>query len=152
MSPNYYTILGVEKSASEKEIKTAFRALAHKHHPDKGGDEKKFKEINEAYQTLSNKEKRASYDRFGNTSFNGFGAGQGASGFSANGGPAQGWNMNYGNFANDTRGSQFKVPNFTKIPIWISFLLLPIIIIVMVIGLIVLFFWISFRALQTVLK
>lgn len=65
MGKNYYKILGVSKSASEEEVKKAFRRLAHEHHPDKGGDEKKFKEINEAYQVLSNREKRAQYDRFG---------------------------------------------------------------------------------------
>ncbi len=64
---DYYKILGVERSASEEEIKKAFRRLAHQHHPDRGGDEKKFKEINEAYQILSNKEKRERYDRFGTT-------------------------------------------------------------------------------------
>ncbi len=62
---DYYKILGINKGASEEEIKKAFRKLAHKYHPDKGGDEKKFKEINEAYQVLSNKEKRQQYDRFG---------------------------------------------------------------------------------------
>jgi len=67
MSKNYYQILGIEKGASEEEIKKAFYKLAHKHHPNKGGDEKKFKEINEAYQILSNKEKRAQYDGFGQT-------------------------------------------------------------------------------------
>ena len=65
---NYYEILGVSKSASQEEIKTAYRKLAHKYHPDKkGGDEGKFKEINEAYQVLSNPEKRAQYDRYGRT-------------------------------------------------------------------------------------
>ncbi|TRZ64033.1 MAG: molecular chaperone DnaJ, partial [Spirochaetia bacterium] len=62
---DYYKILGINKGASEEDVKKAFRKLAHKYHPDKGGDEKKFKEINEAYQVLSNKEKRAQYDRFG---------------------------------------------------------------------------------------
>ncbi len=62
---NYYEILGVSRDASTEEIKRAFHKLAHKYHPNKGGDEKKFKEINEAYQILSNKEKRAQYDRFG---------------------------------------------------------------------------------------
>ena len=62
---DYYQILGVSRDASPDEIKRAYRKLAHKYHPDKGGDEKKFKEINEAYQVLSNKEKRAQYDRFG---------------------------------------------------------------------------------------
>lgn len=65
---DYYKILGVDRNASEEEIKKAYRQLAHKYHPDKaGGDEKKFKEINEAYQVLSNKEKREQYDRFGTT-------------------------------------------------------------------------------------
>lgn len=63
---DYYKILGVLKGASEEEIKKAYRKLAHKYHPDKpGGDEKKFKEINEAYQVLSNPQKRAQYDKFG---------------------------------------------------------------------------------------
>ena len=66
MSKDYYKILEVNKNASKDEIKKAFRKLAHKHHPDKSnGDEKKFKEINEAYQTLSNDNKRAQYDQFG---------------------------------------------------------------------------------------
>jgi DnaJ-class molecular chaperone len=62
---DYYQILGVSRDASPEEIKKAYYKLAHKYHPDKGGDEKKFKEINEAYQVLSDKEKRAQYDRFG---------------------------------------------------------------------------------------
>ena len=62
---DYYNILGISKDASPTEIKKAYYKLAHKYHPDKGGDEKKFKEINEAYQVLYNKEKRAQYDRFG---------------------------------------------------------------------------------------
>ncbi|MBI2033955.1 MAG: molecular chaperone DnaJ [Candidatus Liptonbacteria bacterium] len=63
---DYYKILGIDRGASEEEIKKAYRRLAHQHHPDKsGGDEKKFKEINEAYQVLSDKTKKAYYDRFG---------------------------------------------------------------------------------------
>ncbi len=65
MAKDYYQILGVSRDASQDEIKKAFYKLAHKYHPDKGGDEKKFKEINEAYQILSDKEKRAQYDKFG---------------------------------------------------------------------------------------
>ncbi|GAI03956.1 unnamed protein product [marine sediment metagenome] len=65
MAKDYYQILGISQSASPEEIKKAYRKLAHKHHPDKGGDEKKFKEIAEAYQVLSDQEKRAQYDRFG---------------------------------------------------------------------------------------
>ncbi len=77
-SKDYYKILGVAKGASEEEIKKAYRKLAHQHHPDKtGGDEKKFKEINEAYQVLSDAKKRAQYDRFGTAEpFQGFGGGQ----------------------------------------------------------------------------
>lgn len=66
---DYYKILGVEKSASDKEIKSAFRKLAKKYHPDLNqGDKKsqeKFKEINEAYEVLSDKDKRQKYDTFG---------------------------------------------------------------------------------------
>jgi curved DNA-binding protein len=88
MSKDYYSILGVSKDASESEIKKAFRALASKYHPDKeGGSEEKFKEINEAYQVLSNKEKRAQYDRFGSAGPGMGGAGFGGFDFS------QGFNM-----------------------------------------------------------
>lgn len=66
MSKDYYKILGVEKNASPEEIKKAFRKLAHKHHPDKqGGDEAKFKEVNEAFQVLGDENKRKQYDQFG---------------------------------------------------------------------------------------
>lgn len=73
---DYYQILGVSRSASKEEIRKAYRKLAHKYHPDKGGDEKKFKEINEAYQVLFNDEKRDQYDRFGQVFGEKMGAGQ----------------------------------------------------------------------------
>ncbi len=68
MAKDYYNILGVTKTATEDEIKSAFRKLAHKYHPDKkGGDEKKFKEASEAYAVLSDKKRRAEYDAHGRT-------------------------------------------------------------------------------------
>ncbi len=87
---DYYKILGVQKTASEEDIKKAFRRLAHQYHPDKaGGDESKFKEVNEAYQVLSDKQKRAQYDQFGQA-FDGGAAGGWPGGFSGQGGPAWG--------------------------------------------------------------
>ena len=66
MNKDYYATLGVDKSASKDEIKKAFYKLAHKYHPDKkDGNEAKFKEVNQAYQVLSDDEKRSKYDQFG---------------------------------------------------------------------------------------
>jgi len=66
MQGDPYTILGISRNASQDEIKKAYRKLAHQHHPDKtGGDDAKFKEINEAYQILSDPKKRSSFDNFG---------------------------------------------------------------------------------------
>jgi molecular chaperone DnaJ len=77
MAKNYYDILGVEKKATKDDIKKAFRKLAQKHHPDKGGDEAKFKEITEAYAVLADETKRREYDSYGQT----FAGGAGAGGF-----------------------------------------------------------------------
>lgn len=107
---DYYKILGVTQNASEEEIKKAYRRLAHKYHPDKGGgDEKMFKKISEAYQILSSKEKRTQYDRFGRVFSAGGGSAYGGDGdpfggfdfggFSAQGGPASGWEFGF-----DARG------------------------------------------------
>ena len=66
---DYYKILGVSENADNKQIHSAFKELAKKHHPDRGGDAEKFKEINEAYDTLKNEEKRNEYEtlrKFGN--------------------------------------------------------------------------------------
>lgn len=79
MAKNYYDILGVDKKATQDDVKKAFRKLAQKHHPDKGGDEAKFKEITEAYSTLSDDKKRREYDSYGQT-FNGGGPGAGGFG------------------------------------------------------------------------
>lgn len=68
MGKDYYNILGVEKNATEDEIKKGYRKMALKFHPDKNKDpgaEEKFKEISEAYEVLSDKDKRAAFDRFG---------------------------------------------------------------------------------------
>ena len=81
---NYYDILGIQKNASEEDIKKAFRKLAHKYHPDKkGGDEAKFKEVSEAYSVLSDKKKRSEYDTHGRSFAGGQGGGAqgGAGGF-----------------------------------------------------------------------
>lgn len=83
---DYYEILGVGKSASADEIKKAFRKAAVKHHPDKeGGDETKFKEINEAYEVLKDQQKRQRYDQFGHAGVGG------ASGGGAGGNPFEGF-------------------------------------------------------------
>lgn len=85
MSKDYYQTLGIAKTATKEEIKKAFRKLAQKYHPDKPtGDEAKFKEINEAYSTLSDDKKRSQYDNFG-SSFNASGGGSGFEGFSSQG-------------------------------------------------------------------
>ena len=69
---DYYQVLGVSENATGDEIKKAFRKLSMKHHPDKGGSESKFKEINEAYQTLGDPEKREMY-KMKQKGFNPFG-------------------------------------------------------------------------------
>lgn len=83
---DYYEVLGVDKGASEEDIKKAFKKAALKYHPDRNPDnkeaEEKFKEINEAYQVLSDSEKRQRYDQFGTADFNG----QGFDGFDFGGG------------------------------------------------------------------
>lgn len=106
---DYYKILGVEKGSSKEEVKKAFHKLAHKYHPDKkGGDEAKFKEINEAYQILSDDQKRAQYDNFG--AYGGSGAGPGGQGgfggfdFSGFGQNGQGFEFDLGDIFGDIFG------------------------------------------------
>ena len=100
MSKDYYTILGVDKKATQEEVKKAFRTLAHKYHPDKkGGNEVKFKEVSEAYSVLGDNKKRAEYDSYGRTFAGGAGAsqGQGFDGFdfsNFSGAQGQGFDVN----------------------------------------------------------
>ena len=122
MGKDYYKILGVEKNASDEEIKKAFRKLAQKYHPDKkDGDEAKFKEISEAYAVLGDKKKRAEYDAYGHTFAGSGSAGAGGfggfEGFDFSGfqggfsGAQSGFEFDFGDIFNDffggsTRGSK----------------------------------------------
>ena len=91
MAKDYYKILGVSRSASQEEIKRAYRKLAHECHPDKGNEDgERFKEINEAYQVLSDPHKRAQYDQFGPE------------------GAPFGGTADQGNFSWNTRGEDFR--------------------------------------------
>jgi len=115
MPKDYYNILGVEKDASDDEIKKAYRKLAHQHHPDKpGGDEKRFKEINEAYQVLSDKEKRSQYDQFGQTFEQAQAGGgfRGFEGFRDFSSFAEGFDFNFGS---DARGGRSGFSGFEDI-------------------------------------
>ena len=93
MAKDYYKTLGVEKNANKEDIKKAFRKLAHEHHPDKGGNSEKFKELSEAYSVLSDDQKRSQYDTFGSAGPSagggsyggGFQGGQGFEGFDFSG-------------------------------------------------------------------
>lgn len=136
---DYYNVLGVDKKASKDDIKKAFRRLAHKYHPDKGGtDEAKFKEITEAYAILSNDAKRREYDAYGHA-FAGSGPSRGSgqagaqgfggfstqdfgdifSGFSAEGGPAFGGDFGdiFGDMFGGARGGQVRTPRGRDISI-----------------------------------
>lgn len=128
MAKDYYNVLGVDKKASKDDIKKAFRKLAHKYHPDKGGtDESKFKEITEAYSVLSDDKKRREYDAYGQ-SFPGGGGqpgGQGFGGFDfngfqqgfGNGGVEFDFGDIFGDIFNGGRGAQPRTPRGRDISI-----------------------------------
>lgn len=107
---DYYEILGVGKDASPDEVKKAFRRLAIKYHPDKeGGNEEKFKEVNEAYEVLKDPSKRQRYDQFGHAGVGGNGGGAGGfNGFGGFGGGAQEMHFDFGDLGlGDIFGSFF---------------------------------------------
>lgn len=92
MAKNFYDILGIKKNATQDEIKKAYRELCKKYHPDKnGGDDTKIKEVNEAYETLGDENKRRQYDAQSSYGFGGFGNG--------------GFNFNFHQMASDVRMS-----------------------------------------------
>ena len=105
MSKDYYGVLGVDKSANEDDIKKAFRKLALKYHPDRNQNnkeaEEKFKEMNEAYQVLSDPQKRSQFDQFGTTDFNGQG------GFEGSGGGFEGFGGGFSDIFGDIFGDVF---------------------------------------------
>src|SRR4051812_15969135 len=107
---DYYEILGVKKDASADEIKKAFRRAAIEHHPDRGGDEAKFKEINEAYEVLKDTSKRQRYDQFGHAGVGGSAASDGGGNPYAGGFNGQNINFDFGDlgdiFSNFFGGGQ----------------------------------------------
>ena len=101
---DYYDVLGVAKGTSDEGIKKAFRKLAMEYHPDRNrreGAEEKFKEINEAYQVLSDSEKRGAYDRFGHAGVTG--NGKGFEGFENFGGFGDIFDAFFGGFGGSSR-------------------------------------------------
>lgn len=107
---DYYEVLGVNKDASADEIKKAFRRAAIEHHPDRGGDEAKFKEINEAYEVLKDPSKKQRYDQFGHAGVGGNGGmgGNPFEGFGGFGGQGQNINFDFGDLGlGDIFGSFF---------------------------------------------
>lgn len=93
---DYYEVLGVKKDASPDEIKKAFRRAAVQHHPDRGGDEAKFKELNEAYEVLKDSEKRKRYDQFGHAGVGGAAGGNPFGGGFPGGAGGQNVNFDFG--------------------------------------------------------
>lgn len=125
MAKNYYDTLGIDKQATKDDVKKAFRKLAQKHHPDKGGDEKKFKEITEAYSTLSDDGKRREYDSGGQSFAGRQGAGGGygfdPSQFSGAGGMEFDFSDLFGDIFGGNSGGRIKRGRDISMDIEISF-------------------------------
>ncbi|MCA9319075.1 DnaJ domain-containing protein, partial [Candidatus Saccharibacteria bacterium] len=106
---DYYEVLGVDKGADAQTLKKAYRKLAMKYHPDRNPDDKeaeaKFKEVNEAYEVLSDDTKRSNYDQFGHDGVNGGFGGQG--GFGGFSGGAGGFEDIFGDIFGDMFGGGF---------------------------------------------
>ncbi len=104
---DYYEVLGVERGADDKEIKKAYRRLAQKYHPDRNPDDdtaaEKFREVSDAYEVLSDSDKRAAYDQFGHAGVDGQGGGFGGGGFGGAGG-AGGFSDIFGDVFGDIFG------------------------------------------------
>ncbi len=128
MAKDYYNVLGVDRRATADDIKKAFRKLAHKHHPDKGGADEKFKEITEAYSVLSDEKKRREYDTYGQAfpggaprggqgnPFGGFDFSQFQQGF-GNGGVEFDFGDIFGDIFTGGRGGQSRAPRGRDISI-----------------------------------
>ena len=91
---DYYSTLGINKNASDDEIRKAYKSKSMKHHPDRGGNEEEFKKVNEAYQTLKDPQKKQMYDRYGTSDPQQMG-----------GGPSGWGDMNFGNGSFQFNGS-----------------------------------------------
>mmetsp|Transcript_28725 Transcript_28725/g.58819 ORF Transcript_28725/g.58819 Transcript_28725/m.58819 type:complete len:277 (-) Transcript_28725:183-1013(-) len=109
-SDDYYQVLGLSRNAQEADIKKAYRKLAVRYHPDKNPDDKEnceaiFKKVGEAYEVLSDPQKRSAYDTYGKAAFEGGGGGGGGGGFDGGGGGFGGFsNGGFGGFSSFPQG------------------------------------------------
>ena len=115
MKRDFYETLGINKSATQADIKSAYRKMALKYHPDKNKEpdaEEKFKEINEAYEILSNQEKRAAYDNYGHAAFDPSSAGPfGGHTYTSQNGP---FNFTWTNSGDQSGGADFDFGGFSN--------------------------------------
>jgi curved DNA-binding protein len=116
MKPDFYEVLGLKKGASKEEIKSAYRKMAMKNHPDRNKSpdaEEKFKEINEAYEVLSNDQKKSAYDQFGHAAFDPSSGGYGGTTHTSQNGPfSYTWQGNGG--GNPFGGQEFNFSGFNN--------------------------------------